>query len=118
MGSLITKKLDYSPFIPMFDNLSVGIKWLPWYGLTEVRTVENQPMNLSEVIGCGAKVIITLANNGLDKRVRLGKIVQYDALNRLISVQQNDNSVCSIPLSSIASIEILRNHTSLNVIGK
>jgi hypothetical protein len=81
-----------------------------------VSEVENQPKNLSEIIGCGAKVIITIGTAGSDKRVRLGKIIQYDALNLLISIQQEDHSVCLIPLSSVSSIEVMRKSSCLNVI--
>ncbi len=80
--------------------------------------MEEQPKTLGEIIGSGAKVIITIATAGSDKRVRLGRVIEYDALNGLISVQQEDDTVCLIPLSSISSIEVLRNRNCFNLINK
>ena len=78
--------------------------------------VDEQPKNLGEIIGCGAKVLVTIATAGSDKRVRLGQIIEYDALNKLISIKQEDNNVCLVPLSSISSIEVIRNHSSLKIL--
>jgi len=78
--------------------------------------VEGQPKNLAEIIGSGAKVIITIATAGSDKRVRLGSIIEYDGLNQIITLQQEDNTICLVPLASISSIETLRNQNSLKLL--
>ncbi|HWJ02810.1 MAG TPA: hypothetical protein VNU93_03965 [Verrucomicrobiae bacterium] len=80
--------------------------------------MEEYPKNLAEIIGSGSRVIITIATAGTDKRVRLGRIIEYDALNKLISVQQEDRTICLVPLASISSIEVLRNNSNLGMIKK
>ena len=75
--------------------------------------MENQPKNLAEIISSGAKVIITIATAGSDKRVRLGQIIEYDGLNQIVTLKQEDNNICLVPMSSVSSIEILRGHVQL-----
>jgi len=70
--------------------------------------VKNQPRNLGEIIGSGSKVIITIATAGSDKRVRIGRIIEYDGKNRLLTIQQEDDTMCLVPLGSISSIETIR----------
>ncbi|MDA8441879.1 MAG: hypothetical protein M0Z55_05835 [Peptococcaceae bacterium] len=80
--------------------------------------MEEQPQNMAAVISSGCKVIITIATSGTDKRVRLGRIIEYDALNNLISVCQENDSICLIPLGSISSIEVLQDVKYLRARGK
>ncbi len=74
--------------------------------------MDAQPKNLGEIMSSGAKVIITIATAGSDKRVRIGRIIEYDAANQIVSVHQEDDSVCLVPLASISSIEIIRTNSN------
>lgn len=69
----------------------------------------EESKKLAEIIGSGARVIITTVAGEESKRTWLGRIIKYDALNQKISIQQDDNSICVLPLSSISSLEVMRN---------